>query len=284
MTKQSQAEQPAAGEMSAELLLRSWNKTLETVTECQRINKESGVRDYEQFTQFDEEPMSIKKYNYWIDACINSRNNRPYSLESLISSGVISEEDRQLYPPEFEIGRELLSMSRVQTADKKEWLTKFERWVGINGKSGASYTITVDNLDYYKKITPEYTTVPIDPTRRGAKEVRIAKIGRTLPWYEGIRKTYFTPFTRENIEAAMRDARKPTIDPTITDTTLYLVRDGVTSISSVPDFETWITGDFDTMFDSRLNQNQNAKLDMKELVAQLQKQSNATSESAGQYQ
>lgn len=275
MTKQSQQEQPEG--ISAELLLRSWNKTQEIVTECERINKESGVRDPDQYIQFDETPMVFKKYNNWIEACINSRNGKAFDLNTLISSGVISEEELQFYPSEV-VGRELLSMSRVQTVDKSEWLVRSERWCGVNGQSGAPYTITVDTLDYYKKITPEYTAVSIDPTRKGSKEVRIAKIGRTLPWYEGVRKTYLTPFNLENVNAAMRDARKPTIDPTIANTTLYLVRDGVTNCSSVPDLDTWVTGDFDMLFDSRLKQNQNAKLDLKELVAELQKQSNAANQ------
>lgn len=83
----------------------------------------------------------------------------------------------------------------------------------------------------------------------------------------------------------MRDARRPTIDPTIACTMLYLQRDGITNCSTVADLNEWVTSDFDTLYDSRQTQNQNAKLDLKELVAQLQK-SNTTSQSAGagQYQ
>jgi hypothetical protein len=221
--------------------------------------------------------LAIQKYNRWIDACISKKSGRPFTLDSLINSNVISEEERQYYPSE-PVGRELLSMSRVQTADKSEWLVRFEKWNGLNGQSGAPYSITVNNLDFYKKIPVEYTTVPIDPTRSGSKDVRIARINRFLSGYEGLRRTFLTPFNLENVNTAIRDAKTPTSDPSIAKTALYLVRDNVTNISMVPDLQSWMTGDFDTMFDSRLTQNQNAILDLKELVLELQKQSNATSQ------
>lgn len=285
--KQSQAEQPAAvGEgMSAELLLKSWNKTLEIVEECRRINAASGVRDPDQYVEaldIGGLPMGVQKYNLFIEKCISKKSGKPHTLESLINSNVISEEERQYYPLE-PVGRELLSMSRVQAVDKSEWLVKFEKWNGLDGESGAPYSITVDSLDFYKKIPVEYTTVPIDPTRK-SKEVRVARIARILPGFEGLRRTYTTPFNLENVNTSIRDAQKPTSDPTIAKTALYLVRDMVTNISMVPDLESWMTDDFDTLFDSRLSQNQNAKLDLKELVLELQKQSNTASQSAGQYQ
>ena len=44
-TKQLQQSAAAGHGIGAELLLRSWNKTLEVVDQAKKINKESGVRD-----------------------------------------------------------------------------------------------------------------------------------------------------------------------------------------------------------------------------------------------
>lgn len=260
---------PAPEGISVNLLLRSWNKTLEGVDECKRINKESGVEHPEQFIQFDDEiPMKIKKYNNWIDACLNKRNNSLYTLESLISSGTISETELRFYPQQKYPYRELMSLSRVQDAQKSEWLVRGEYWFGLDA-IGSIRSLYVDTLDYYKQITPAFSFESLNPERRGSEQVRIAKVGRAVPWYEGQRKTYITPFTLENVNAAMRDAQKPTTDKSISDTRLYLVKEGITNCISAPDLNTFVSANFEEFWEQQMTPLPTIKVDSRALLSHI---------------
>lgn len=277
MTK-SQAEQPE--EISAELLLRSWNKTLEPVNEAKRINKESGVRDYEQYIQFDDEiPMKIMKYNNWLDACINERTGKLITLESLIASNIINESERTFYPSEVYPYRELVSMSKILSADKSLWLVRGEMWYGLEKDSGSIKSVFVDTLDFIKVIQPTFDSVPLDPTRQGSKKVRIAKIGRSVPWYESCRKTYTNKFSAEAVNVAMRDARQPSTDPTITNTSLMLVKEVLPNPCSVPDIHSFINGDFEELWKQQTEPTPTIRVDSRSLLSHIQ-----SAEKTDQYQ
>jgi hypothetical protein len=280
MTK-AQQEQPEG--ISARLLLASWNKTLEPIEEARRINKESGVRDPEQYIQFDDgaKPMKIMKYENWVESCINECNSEPFTLESLIASGTINKSEISFYPSEVYPYRELITMSRILSADKKnQWLSRGEMWYGVD-KAGAIKNVYVDTLDIIKVISPTFEFVSIDPTRRGAKEVRIARVGRSTPWYEGSRKTYTNKFSAESVGAAMRDARQPTTDPTITNTSLALVKEGAPNPCSVPysNLESFINADFLELWKQQTEPSPVIRVDSRSLLSHIQ-----SAEMTDQYQ
>lgn len=272
MTK-SQAEQPAGEGISAELLLRSWNKVLEPIEEAKRINKESGVADPEQFIQFtDEVPMKIMKYNNWIEATINEHTGKLITLESLIASNIINESELTFYPSEVYPYRELISLSRIFSADKSQWLVRAEMWYGLEKDSGAIKNVFVDTLDFIKVIQPTFDTVPLDPTRQGSKKVRIAKIGRSVPWYEASRKTYTNKFSAEAVNIAMRDARQPSTNPMITNTILMMVKEGNPNPCSVPysNLDSFINADFLELWRQQTEPTPTIKVDSRSLLSHIQ--------------
>ena len=55
---------------------------MEPIEQARKIIRGSGVHDPDQYIIFDDEiPMKIKKYNNWIEDCINKKNGKLHSLE-----------------------------------------------------------------------------------------------------------------------------------------------------------------------------------------------------------
>ena len=72
----------------------------------------------------DEIPMKIKKYNNWIEDCINKKNGKPHSLDSLIASGYSQRERSHFLPSRnLSIQRTYFHGANSKT-NKFEWLSQ----------------------------------------------------------------------------------------------------------------------------------------------------------------
>jgi hypothetical protein len=185
------------------LLLRCWNKTVEQVNEAIRINKESGVRYPDMYVSFYDEmgPMDVLKKKRWLASTINPKTGEFHTLEQLKAAGVISDAELKFFQGPFP-RRELIDMTRHQTHDKREFLIRFEHWEGLTA-SGSIVTVSANNLDFTKRVQFEPDIASIDPEQ----PARVVRVGKCMPGYETAQKIYLTPFTKENVEAAMQKAQ-----------------------------------------------------------------------------
>jgi hypothetical protein len=213
----------------ADLLLRGWNKSLEIVNEAVQHNSRSGVRDPERFTSsfLDYTPMDVKKKKNWLASCINNKTGTPYTLDSLISAQIISEEERQLFGELPLPRRELVSMYRVQSPDKSEWLVRDEMWYGLN-KSAGTVSISTSDLDYGRHISVTREFVDKDPAK-GSEQTLVKIIGDSKQWYTAD-KVYLTPFSASAVQQALKNAGPPITQKDLHDKiSLGLIREGVTN-------------------------------------------------------
>ena len=211
--------------IGADLLLRGWNMALQVVNEAIEHNRKSGVRQPERFTAafFDHmEPMEVKKKNNWLKACLNIKTNNPYTLDSLESANIISEEEKELFGKLPLPRREIISLHRIQAPNKVEYLSRTEKWFGLN-KSAGIVTMAVPDLDFTRRIEVTREYVDKDP-EKGGGQVLVKIVGDSNQWIQA-EKIYLTPFSKTTVEQAFKNAI-PTTDKTLRGMSFVLIREG----------------------------------------------------------
>src|ERR671910_1177268 len=150
-------------EIGESLLLRCWNGVVSQVNEASTINKNSGVRYPDMYISYYDEmgPMDVLQKKRWLASTINPKTGEFHTLTELKAAGVISDAELKFFQGPYP-RRELISMTRHQTYDKKEYLVRFESWKGLSA-SGSVISVSANNIDFTKKVHFEPDFVPIDP-------------------------------------------------------------------------------------------------------------------------
>jgi hypothetical protein len=254
-------------EISESLLLRCWNKTLEPVYETIKINKESGVKYPERFVNYLDtaEPMDVKQKRRWLAASINIKTGEFHTLDQLLAAGKISKTEKKLFGDKQFPRRELTQMIRHQDDNKREWLVRNERWIGLT-ENGGVVSVPVNNIDFARQVVPKPDSVPQDPTVQGSPHVKILKIGPCLPSYETAEKIYLTPFTKENVLAAMQKAQRPSEPRLHGQISLILFKDNSHNPISAPDLDTFVNAPFDELWKQQTTPAPHINLNPKDLA------------------
>jgi hypothetical protein len=247
-TQSQQQEQEysiANEEISESLLLRCWNTTIIPVNEAIAINKESGAKHPGLYVNyFDEaEPMDVKQKRRWLAATINKKTGEFITLDQLRAAGKISDTEKKLFGDKQFPRRELIQMIRHQDDNKRQWLERNEVWIGLT-ENGGLVSVPVADIDYARQVVPRPDTVPEDPSVQGSPHVKVLRIGSCLPGYYSAGKVYLTPFSGQNVLAAMQKAQRPSQPSLHGQISLVLSRDGVTNPTSAPDLDSFIQADF----------------------------------------
>jgi hypothetical protein len=244
---QEQEYSVANEEIGEELLLRCWNTTIIPVNQAIAVNKESGAKYPGLYINyFDEtQPADIKQKRRWLAASINKKTGAFHTLDQLLSAGKISEVEKKLFGDKTFPRREISQIFRHQTDDKREWIMRFERWYGLSADAGI-VTISVNDMDYARRVSIEPESVPQDPSVQGSPHVKVLKIGTCLPGYYGAPKIYLTPFTKENVLAAMQKAQPS--EELHGKVSFILSKDNAHNPISAPDFDTFVNAPFDELW------------------------------------
>jgi hypothetical protein len=252
--------------ITADLLLRSWNKTLDLVSEARKINNASGVSKPEQFIQLSEDPVRIKKYRQWLAECTNPKTpERFLSLESLIASGEVSESERKLFPRQDFPYRQLVSIQRRQTPDKREWIVRSEYWFGLS-KIAAVIPLSVQDLDYHLQVFPQFEYALADPNDSNGKKVRIAKVGSI----ESGVKVFTTPFTAALAEEMITKYGRQPLEDKLNGTSTIFVKEGAPNPIAVRDLDLFIHGNFDEVYNQITTPAPVIKVDSRALLSHVQ--------------
>ncbi len=161
--------------------------------------------------------------------------------------------------------REIVGMTRHQNYDKNEYIIRSERWMGLSA-SGSVITISVDNIDFTKKVGFEPDIVPIDPEQPQGATARIIRVGRCMPAYETAEKIYLTPFSPANVLAAMQKAQRPTESSLHGHISLALSKDGSGNPLTVPDLNTFTNASFDDLWKSLITPQPQVNINSKDLL------------------
>lgn len=266
MTNKQQSAPILEEKISSDLLLRSWNKTLELVNEARKINNASGVVKPEQFIAFSEDSVRIKKYRQWLAETTNPKTpDRFLTLESLIASGEVSESERKLFPRQDFPYRELVSLQRRLTPDKREWIVRSEYWYGIS-KIGSVIPLSVQDLDYHLQILPRFEYALADSSNSDGKKVRVAKVGSI----ESGVKVFTTPFTASLAEEMITKYARQPIEDKINGTSTVFVKEGAPNPLAVRDLNLFIHGDFNEVYNQITTPAPVIKVDSRALLSHIQ--------------
>jgi hypothetical protein len=238
-------------EIGEELLLRCWNETIKPVHEAIKINKESGARYPELYIDyFDQaEPMDVHQKKRWLAACKNKKTGEFHTLDQLKAAGKISDVEKKLFGDKQFPRREISQIVRHQDYDKREWLFRFEQWIGLTTEGGV-VTVSANNIDFAKRVGIRTDTVPQDPAVKESPHVKVLVIGTCLPAYETAEKIYLTPFTKENVLAALQKAERPSDSRLFGRLSFILSKDDTHNPITSPDLDldTFVTADFDSLW------------------------------------
>src|ERR671911_780422 len=253
-------------EIGESLLLRCWNGIVDQISEAITVNRNSGVRYPEMYIGFYDEmgPMDVLQKKRWLASTINPKTGEFHTLTELKAAGIISDAELKFFQGPLP-RRELTSMTRHQTHDKKEWLIRFERFVGLTA-IGSVITVSANNIDFAKRVHFEPDIVPIDPEQPKSATARIVKVGKCMPGYETAEKIYLTPFSHSNIEAAMQQAVRPTEPSLHGQISLAISKEGQPNGLTVRDLDTWTNTPFDELWGTLTTPNPQININSKDLM------------------
>jgi hypothetical protein len=272
-------------EISESLLLRCWNTTIIPVNEAIAINKESGAKYPTRYVSFfdESEPMDVKQKKRGLASTINKKTGEFITLDELRAAGKISDAESKLFGDQNIFPRrELTGMYRHQDDHKREFLIRMERWVGLT-ENGSLVTVPANNIDFARQVVPRPATVLQDPTINESPHVKVLTIGSCLPGYETAEKIYLTPFTKENVLAAMQKAQRSSEPRLHGQISLVLSKDSAHNPIAAPDLDTFINAEFDTLWKQLTTPAPQININSKDLETFV-KMDKASRESHEQYQ
>jgi hypothetical protein len=248
---EDQGHSVANEEISESLLLRCWNETCKPVNEAIRLNKESGAKYPELYVHYFNysEPMDVRQKRRWVASCTNKKTGEFITLDQLVAAGKISEAERKLYDNKQFPRRELIQITRHQSDNKREWLIRTEKWIGLT-EIGGVVSVPVSDIDYARQVNIDVESVPQDQSAEGAgsPHVKIYKVGDCVPAYYGSDKIFLMPFTKENVLAAMQKAQRPSQRSLHGRISLVLNKYDAHNPITAPDLETFVNADFDELW------------------------------------
>jgi hypothetical protein len=143
--------------------------------------------------------------------------------------------------------REISQIIRHQKYNKREWLIRFEQWIGLTAEGGV-VIVPASNIDFAKRVGISTETVPQDPAVKEGPHVKVLRIGTCLPAYESAEKIYLTPFTKENVLVALQKAQRPS-DPRLYGRLSFILsKDDAHNPIVAADLDTFVNADFDELW------------------------------------
>lgn len=235
-------------EMTEDLLLHCWRLAQEQVKRAVDFNREAGLKNPEAYVGYGfasgtTEPMDVKQKRRWWAACTHKRTGKLITLDTLLASGRISALEKELFEGQKLPRRELSQLIRVKTQDSSEHLMRLEQWIGLS-EIGGIVTVSVNDLDFTRRIGVTPTTAK----QTDGTEIKVLEVGTAeFAWYT-LPKIYTTPFTKENVMAAIEKAQPSSNNNARGKISYQLSREGHPNPISVSSLEEFIEGDFDEIW------------------------------------
>ena len=274
MTKQTIADKVSEA-ITPQTILKRFEHYNQFINKIRSQNLEAGL-DVKRNNDFVSQNKLLKQsvYEEFIRKTTNPKTGKWYTIESLKAAGVISELDAEQFPsreyPYFRLNR----ITRIKDSSGGEWL-QFNYTIYALTKEGNAIHRTISDADFYYKPRVTYQYVPEDIQNPDGKQIHVAIIMDAGWGHEptsGI-KVQFTPYSKDKVSEIV-DAIPP-IGPyndRYNGCGLCLIKEGESnkaiSITSLDE----LMADFDVIWEKYRGKNANVKVDVKELVSELQKQ------------
>lgn len=246
------------------------------IDKVRQQNLEAGL-DVKRNNDFVSQNKLVKQgvYEEFIQKTVNAKNNTWFTLTSLQAAGVISDLDIEQFPsrdyPYFRLNR----ITRIKDS-RGEWLQFIYTVYALTKERNATNRVISDG-DFYYKPSVTYRYVPEDPINPDGKQIHVGIVNGAGFGDEptGGVKVQLTPYSKEKVLQTIQAI--PPIGPyadRYNGCGLNFIKEGEASKAiSVTSLDELMTDNFDDVWNNYRGKNANAKVDVKELVAELSKQS-----------
>lgn len=286
MTKQSAVEKDSEA-ITPKSLLHRFELYNDYITKIRQQNIEAGL-DVKRNNDFVPQTKLLKQevYEKFIKQA-TARSGKWNTVTSLQDQGILSELDvEQFRGIEFP-SSSLNRLTRLKNQDGKEYL---ERMITIKALSREGNVISkvITDIDYYHKPVVVRESVPEDVDDKEGKQIHVSITPSSgIGWGQEPRgqKINLIEYSEKKVQEILE-----TIPPNGAFTDLYngctltLVKVGETQDTMVVKTLSEFFEDFETVWKRYRNPNPTGKIDVKELVSELQKQTIAAVDHSGQYQ
>jgi hypothetical protein len=225
-------------------------------------------------------------YEKFLKTATNPKTKKWYTPQSLSAAGEIPDTDlEQFENREYPYAR-LNRLTRVRTRDGKEYLERMFTLYALTREGNPTHKV-IKEADYWHKPIVSYQYVPQDPKDEEGKQIRVGIIrDGGYGWgNEPVgQKVNLTEYSENKVHQILKEI-PPNGDFTdlYNGTTLTFVKVGETQDTMVVRTLSEFFEDFETVW-KRNRTIPNPNVDIKALIAELQKQSLAAVEHSGQYQ
>jgi hypothetical protein len=235
-------------EINEDLILHCWKLVKEQIQRVIEFNKSQGVPNPGAYVGYNyadgsPEPMSVKQKIKWLNIIRHKKSGKPITVNSLVESGRISDIEKQMFGEQRYPRIELSSMTRVKTLDNSEYLVRALRAIGLS-EIGAIVSLPLSDCDFTRKVPISASTAKLPD----GTDVKILQVGSGEFTFESSSKIYTTPFTKENVLAAL-EKYPPSEDNDLRGKITYAFKkEGVTNEVMVSSIEEFLSEGFDEVW------------------------------------
>jgi hypothetical protein len=250
-------------ELNEDLILHCWRLVQEQVKRVVDFNREAGLKNPEAYIGYGfasgtTEPMDVKQKRRWWAVCTHKRTGKLITLDTLLASGRISDLEKELFEGQKLPRRELSQLIRGKTQDNSQYLMRLEQWIGLS-EIGGIVTVSVNDLDFTRRIGVTPTTAK----QTDGTEIKVLEVGTAEFAWGTLPKIYTTPFTKENVMAAIEKAQTSTENNAQGKISYQLLREGYPNPISVSSLKEFIEGNLDEIWARQTTPNPQININQK---------------------
>jgi hypothetical protein len=285
MTKHHSVEKET---ITPDLILKRFKLYIEQISKLRQQNLENGLDEKRNNAFVPQIKLKQQEiYEKFIQQTTNVKTGNWHTIGSLQSAGILSDADIQQFETTDIPYVRLNRLTRVKSPNGKEWLERMFTLYALTREGNLIHKV-IQDIDFYHKPIVTYEYVPENPDIKDGKQIRVAIVkvheARLEPTGQ---KVQLLEYSEDKVNQIIRDI------PPVGDFAdmnngcgLCFLKIGETqNAMSIKSLEEFTAPDFLKVWQKYRDPKPDTKLDVKELVAELQKQTIAVAaEEHGQYQ
>lgn len=285
MVKQTSADKDSETEaITPQILLHRFKLYNEIVEKYRTKNITSGL-DVKRANVYTPQTKlkQQERIEQFIKSTTHPKSGTWITSDYLLDQGVLSNQDVEQFETPLPYAR-LNRLTRVKTPDGKEWLERMFTLFCLTKDGNVTHKVFT-SCDYYHMPIVEHMSVPESLEDRDGKSIHVDIVKDDI-WMEPTgKKVNLIEFSEKKVHEILE-----TIPPNGAFSDLYngctltLVKVGETQDTICVKVLSEFLEPFETVWHRYRDPNPTGKIDIKELVSELQKQTVAAVDHSGQYQ
>jgi hypothetical protein len=269
--------------ITPDTILRRFKIYNEYISKIRQKNIDNGL-DAQRSNLFvpQSELKQQEIYEKFIQKTTHPRTGKWYTVKSLQEAGVISDLEVDQFDSELPYAR-LNRLTRVKSGNK-EWLERMFTLYAITREGNVVHKVIIDS-DYYHEPEVTYQYVPANPEDQNGKQIHVGIVRNQEALLEPTgQKVQLLEYSEDKVHQILRDFPPAgEFSDLYNGCSLTLKKVGEAHDLAIVKSLSEFLEPFDMVWNRLRNPNTGAKIDVKELVTELQKQTITAAEQHDQY-